>query len=85
MSRHLPLRPGHPERVCWGCDKFCAADDMACGNGTDRAQHPIEIFGEDWLDVGLDAPAAPTVAADPRRQDEAAGSFHPPANAFSAR
>jgi hypothetical protein len=58
MNRRLPLRPGHPERVCWGCDKFCAADDMACGNGTDRAQHPVEIFGDDWHGFGLDAPDA---------------------------
>ena len=25
--------PAHPERVCWGCDRYCAADDLACGNG----------------------------------------------------
>lgn len=40
--------PVHPERICWGCDKYCPADDLACGNGTVRALHPIEIFGEDW-------------------------------------
>ncbi|HVN42929.1 MAG TPA: DUF3079 domain-containing protein [Steroidobacteraceae bacterium] len=50
----LPLRPAHPERVCWGCEHYCAADDLRCGNGTDRAQHPIEIFGPNWLEVGLD-------------------------------
>jgi hypothetical protein len=27
---------------------------MACGNGTDRGQHPVEIFGDDWLGQGLD-------------------------------
>jgi hypothetical protein len=21
---------------------------MACGNGSDRTQHPVELFGEDW-------------------------------------
>lgn len=57
--RRYPLRPGHPERVCWGCEKLCPADDMRCGNGTDRAQHPIELWGEDWMSVGLDAPSAP--------------------------
>lgn len=50
--RKLPLHPAHPERICWGCDKYCAADDLRCGNGTDRTQHPAEIFGDDW-----DAPA----------------------------
>jgi hypothetical protein len=27
---------------------------MACGNGSDRTQHPIEIFGKDWMSWGLD-------------------------------
>ncbi len=45
---NFPLHPKHPERVCWGCDKLCPADDLRCGNGSDRAQHPIELFGEDW-------------------------------------
>jgi hypothetical protein len=59
LPKKLPLNPGHPERICWGCDKYCPADDMACGNGTDRAQHPIEIFGPGWheLELGADAPA----------------------------
>ena len=53
--RKLPLHPAHPERICWGCDRYCAADDLRCGNGTERAQHPAEIFGDDWLELGLDA------------------------------
>ncbi len=44
----LPLKPAHPERICWGCERFCRACDLACGNGTIRTPHPIEIFGEDW-------------------------------------
>ena len=46
----LPLNPRRPERVCWGCDKYCPADDLACGNGTIRTPHPAELFGEDWLE-----------------------------------
>jgi DUF3079 family protein len=46
----VPLHPKHPERICWGCDKYCPADDLACGNGTIRTQHPLELFGEDWLE-----------------------------------
>lgn len=64
--KKLPLFPAHPERICWGCDKYCAADDLRCGNGSERAQHPIEILGPDWLDVGLDADtpsASPASAA----------------------
>jgi hypothetical protein len=43
-------RPKHPERVCWGCDKLCPAEALACGNGTIRAPHPCELFGDDWLE-----------------------------------
>ena len=43
------LHPRYPERICWGCDKFCPADDLACGNGTIRTPHPQELFGDDWL------------------------------------
>lgn len=67
VGKKLPLHPGHPERVCWGCPKFCPAHDMACGNGTDRAQHPIEIFGDDWLAYGLDGDA-PDVPDFPLRK-----------------
>jgi hypothetical protein len=65
MKRKIPVRPGHPERICWGCEHFCPADDMRCGNGTERAQHPIELWGEDWARVGLDADAEEQPSADP--------------------
>jgi hypothetical protein len=45
-----PLHPKNPERICWGCDKYCPADDLACGNGTIRTPHPIELFGPDWIE-----------------------------------
>ncbi|HET7216744.1 MAG TPA: DUF3079 domain-containing protein [Vicinamibacterales bacterium] len=51
--RKVPVRPPHPERICWGCDKYCPADDLACGNGTIRTLHPCELFGDDWLDWSL--------------------------------
>jgi hypothetical protein len=44
----FPLHPQNPERICWGCEKFCPADDMCCGNGTIRAPHPCELMGDDW-------------------------------------
>jgi hypothetical protein len=50
MARRIPLRPAHPERICWGCDRYCAASDLRCGNGKERSQHPMEIFGPDWTD-----------------------------------
>ena len=49
----IPLHPKHPERTCWGCDKYCSADDLRCANGTVRTQHPVELFGEDWLEWEL--------------------------------
>jgi hypothetical protein len=57
MAKTFPLHPAQPQRICWGCDRYCAADDMACGNGSVRTLHPSELFGEDWADGGLDAPA----------------------------
>jgi hypothetical protein len=24
----IPLDPVHPERTCWGCDKYCPANDL---------------------------------------------------------
>lgn len=27
---------------------------MKCGNGSERTQHPFELFGEDWRDWGHD-------------------------------
>ncbi len=50
MSK-FPIHPPHPERICWGCEKFCPADDMCCGNGTIRSPHPVELFGDDWFDI----------------------------------
>lgn len=44
------LHPRHPERICWGCDRYCPADDLACGNGAIRTAHLVELFGDDWLD-----------------------------------
>ena len=45
----IPMLPKHPERVCWGCSRYCPADDLACGNGTIRTMHPVELLGDDWL------------------------------------
>ena len=47
-SKRFPVNPPHPERNCWGCDRYCAADAMLCGNGSERTQHPIETFGPGW-------------------------------------
>jgi len=62
-AKKFPKAPAHPERVCWGCDLYCPASDMRCGNGSDRTPHPAELFGDDWGQWGLAAdgePAAPT-------------------------
>ena len=49
MSKRFPENPPHPERNCWGCDRYCAANAMLCGNGSERTQHPAELFGPDWV------------------------------------
>jgi hypothetical protein len=59
------LRPKHPERVCWGCDKYCPAEDLRCGNGTIRTQHPVELFGDDWLESELNGEATNANKAQP--------------------
>jgi hypothetical protein len=63
MAKRFPIHPANPQRVCWGCDRYCPADSMACGNGSVRAQHPVELFGEDWNEWGLDAGGAPAPGA----------------------
>lgn len=74
MAKKFPLNPKHPERICWGCDTYCAANDLKCGNGSGRTLHPAELIGEDWYlfgDWGLDleAPVAdPSETAKPPAQ-----------------
>lgn len=54
MAKKFPIHPKHPERICWGCDKYCLVTSMNCGNGSDRTQHPMELFGDDWQEFGND-------------------------------
>lgn len=63
MRKKFPILPAHPERTCWGCDKYCAAGAMMCGNGSIRTPHPSELFGEDWAAFGLPDEGEP--AAEP--------------------
>jgi len=69
MAKKFPIHPKNPDRVCWGCDKYCPADSLACGNGSERTQHPMELFGDDWNewggDSGKDAPAIIPIAVIP--------------------
>ena len=64
MAKKFPIHPKHPERLCWGCDKYCPADSLACGNGSERTQHPVELFGDDWHEWGIDAVAGAAAAFD---------------------
>jgi hypothetical protein len=67
MTKRFPAHPAHPERNCWGCDRYCARDSLVCGNGAERTQHPVELFGEDWLEWNLDSSLAkgPGASTDP--------------------
>lgn len=49
VNPSFPIHPRHPERICWGCKRYCSADDMVCGSEVERAQHPVELFGDDWF------------------------------------
>ena len=60
MAKRFPVAPAHPKRNCWGCDLFCAATDLRCGNGSVRMPHPVDLFAvhrrDRWpgaLGVGL--------------------------------
>ncbi|MFA7291982.1 MAG: DUF3079 domain-containing protein [Rhodocyclaceae bacterium] len=74
MAKRFPLHPKHPERICWGCDRYCSTDNLQCGNGSGRTQHPAELLGDDWYlhgDWGLvDGP-------DPSASEEEAGTPTP--------
>ena len=61
------VRPRHPERICWGCDRYCPAEELACGNGTIRTPHPSELFGEDWLEWAAQRAGASGTARFPQR------------------
>ena len=52
MAKKFPLHPKNPERICWGCDKYCPATDLQCGNGCERIQHPCETDGDEWYRHG---------------------------------
>ena len=65
MAKKFPIKPANPERICWGCDRYCAADSMLCGNGTIATPHPSELFGDDWMEWGLDAKKAAEQGAAP--------------------
>jgi hypothetical protein len=64
MAKKFPIKPANPERICWGCDRYCPADSLACGNGTVATLHPSELFGEDWMEWGLDANQAKDDSSD---------------------
>ncbi len=71
MVKKFALNPAHPERNCWGCDRYCAADAMVCGNGSVATPHPAELFGEDWMTwTGTGEEPAP-LPAEPPADDNA--------------
>jgi hypothetical protein len=65
VSKKFPEHPTNPHRICWGCDAYCPAGDMRCGNGSDRTPHPAELFGDDWHLCGLDDAVLPPSDAVP--------------------
>jgi hypothetical protein len=67
----IPVRPAHPESICWGCDQYCPADRLGCANGTIRTPHPCELFGDDWQEWALNVPPGPAAGArrDPSDAD----------------
>lgn len=81
MSKVFPIHPPHPERICWGCDKYCPANAMACGNGSERTQHPVETFGDDWFEWQPPSPTGEASAQPSAREP----SITPPGSTTKAR
>ncbi len=74
MVKRFPIHPAHPERNCWGCERYCASDAMLCGNGSERTPHPVELFGEDWM-LGLGPGSEmPAPASTPLSEDVGSAS-----------
>jgi hypothetical protein len=64
-----PLHPRNPERTCWGCDRYCPADELGCANGSIRTPHPAELFGDDWLELeSKTTPVSETAPGLPRSE-----------------
>lgn len=79
MAKKFPIRPLHPERVCWGCDRYCSVDAMLCGNGTVPTPHPCELFGDDWMAWGLEAAQSEgpgETPCDVEAKEPASGALH---------
>jgi len=53
----VPIHPKHPERICWGCEKYCPVTHLCCRET--RVEHPVELFGEDWLEASERTPEQP--------------------------
>ncbi|HNU10117.1 MAG TPA: DUF3079 domain-containing protein [Rubrivivax sp.] len=65
MAKKFPVKPKHPERICWGCDRYCSVDALKCGNGSLATMHPSELFGDDWETWVQEAQSSAQPAADP--------------------
>ncbi len=76
MVKKFPVNPKHPERNCWGCNIYCSAKSMMCGNGSERTQHPVELFGADWMEWGAEAPATEPPATEPPVEAVASALSH---------
>ncbi len=65
MVKKFPIHPANPERICWGCDKYCPSDSLACA--AERTPHLAELFGEDWMEWAPGHAPASSTALDPER------------------
>jgi hypothetical protein len=82
VAKKFPLHPPQPQRICWGCDKYCADTDLQCGNGSIRIQHPAEIDGAQWYLSGdwsnlLSPQQFADIAAERRALEQSQSSTKP--------
>jgi hypothetical protein len=81
--KKFPIHPGNPGRICWGCDKYCQASELACS--AERTLHPAELFGEDWQEwapghvpmTGIDHESATSAIDAPCDPANEPSALHP--------
>jgi hypothetical protein len=85
--KHALLHPTFPERICWGCERYCPAHELSCRQ--DRVAHPIELFGFDWEPANSHGSAPPLLVqlddTNPTPQPALARPQEPPLLNHSAK
>ena len=54
MAKKFPIFPKNPERICWGCDKYCKEDALQCGRDWYKKGDWSNLLSEEQqIELGL--------------------------------